>query len=291
MNSRGDVLPPDKANDLSDLPPVELAAFHQIVEMIFHIRGVDLRQYRKKSLRRRISIRMHQHRIEQFRDYAQLLAKNPAECDALLDKITINVTEFFRNPETYAAVRAEILPRLLEEKLKAGTNVFRVWSAGCASGEEPYSIAIMLRELFVGKYAHFLPHIYASDIDDHALAEAKAGVYQERSLRELSLPQREKYFTRQDAGLYSVRNDFRTIIRFVHQNMISDPPFRNIDLIYCRNVIIYFTRELQRKLYENFHAALTAGGYLVAGKVEAVLGITDGLFERVNPAEKIFRKM
>ncbi len=273
-----------------DLSEHELIAFNKILDNIYIQRGADFRQYRPRCLRRRIVVRMHDNETNSFVDYLCVLENNPQEYDKLLDTITINVSEFFRNPETFDAVRQKIIPPILKRKKRLGSHILRIWSAGCATGEEPYSLAIMFKGLFVKDLSGFTATIYATDIDEEALKKANIGQFSINALKVFNELELDRYFTKASEDTYIIKPEYKSTIKFLHHNMINARPPNKMDIIFCRNVIIYFTRELQQRVYENFYNALIKGGFLVAGKVEALLGIGDGLFERIDVTERIFKK-
>ncbi|MBU1043719.1 MAG: protein-glutamate O-methyltransferase CheR [Candidatus Omnitrophica bacterium] len=273
-----------------DLPEAELLAFNKIIHNIYRRRGVDFRQYRTKCLRRRIVVGMHDSRVNSFEEYLDFLIKNPEGYDNLLDRITINVTEFFRNPETFNAVRRKIIPEIVKAKKEINASSIRVWSSGCATGEEPYSLAIMISEVLSELKENFKIRIYATDIDKAALKQAEAGVYKEKALKELKGHQISAYFQKNEQGLYAINPNLKTMINFRHHNMSSDEPLQRIDLIFCRNVIIYFTKELQKQVYANFYKALAPLGYLVAGKTESLMDINESHFAIFDLQERILKK-
>jgi chemotaxis protein methyltransferase CheR len=273
-----------------DLPEDELRAFNKIVNNIYHRRGVDFRQYRPKCLRRRIVVGMHDARVDSFVEYLDFLVKNPDGYDNLLDRITINVSEFFRNPETFIAVRRNVIPAIIQTKKEIGAASIRVWSSGCATGEEPYSLAILFSEVLEELKEKIKIRIYATDIDKAALNQAQAGIYKEKALKELKNYQISSYFQKNEQGLYAINSKFKEMIKFSYHNMISDEPLQRMDLIFCRNVIIYFNKELQKLVYDNFYKALVPRGYLVAGKTESLMDINETYFERFNLQERVLRK-
>ncbi|MFH1063324.1 MAG: protein-glutamate O-methyltransferase CheR [Candidatus Omnitrophota bacterium] len=273
-----------------DLPKEELRAFNKIINNIYRLHGVDFRQYRSKCLRRRIVVGMHDARVNSFVDYLNFLIKHPDEYDSLLDRITINVSEFFRNPETFSAVRRNVIPSIIQAKKEINASSIRVWSSGCATGEEPYSLAILLSEVLAELKENLKIRIYATDIDKAALKRAEEGIYKEKALKELKNYQVNSYFQKNEQGLYAIKPEFKTMIKFMYHNMISDQPLQRMDLIFCRNVIIYFSKELQKLVYDNFYKALAPKGYLVAGKTESLMDINESYFERINLQERVLRK-
>ena len=276
---------------LNDLSKEELGAFQDILELLYQKTGTDFPLYRDKCMPRRVMVKMHEHKFNKFSEYLNYLKVNPKEIARLLSVITINVSEFFRNPETFAAVKNKVLLELIKIKKTTNSRTIRIWSAGCATGEEPYSIAILLKEVLdASEKGYFTPIIYATDIDEEARVQAELGVYQLSALKELSPGQLDKCFTMVDDNFYQVNKEFRSMIKFSRHNMITDDPLRNIDLIFCRNVLIYFNKELQRKVYKNFYEALANERYIVAGKVETMIGVAEDLFDRVDLAERILKK-
>lgn len=276
--------------NFEDLSREELGAINKILFNLYRERGVDFRQYHHKCLRRRITVRMHSYKLNSFGAYLNVLKNTPSEYDRLLETIAINVSEFFRNPETFDAVRQKVIPKIIECKRKCNKNILRIWSAGCASGEEPYSIVLMLKEIFIDELADFTAIIYATDIDDDALKKAEKGVYGLNALKNLRSKQLEEYFVKGDKDTFMVKPVLKEMIRFKQHNLIEDKPPQQIDLVFCRNVVIYFNKALQRRVYEKFYQVLAHGGFLVAGKVETLLGVADHLFDRVDLAERIFKK-
>ncbi len=277
--------------EFEDLSPEELRAFNMILNNIYRQRGIDFRQYRPKCLRRRVVVGMHDANVESFCAYLDFLNKNPQQYDRLLDRITINVSEFFRNPETFKAIRKKVIPAIVERKENIASYNIRIWSAGCATGEEPYSLAILFKET-----SHELGHnmkinIIATDIDKEALRKAKIGCYEANALKELTTGQIAAYFDKdKDNGKYCIKHQIKVMVKFMNHNMISDEPPPAIDLILCRNVIIYFSKGLQNKVYSNFYDALVLSGFLVAGKTESLMDVKEELFAKVDLCERILQK-
>ena len=258
------------------------------MEKITRDSGFRCASYKDKCLRRRIAVRMRAKGAYTPHEYAGVLDTDPREYKRLLRSLTVNVTKFFRNPETYAAVEKTVVPELF-----GIDDSVRVWSAGCASGEEPYSVAILFH-----KHAHETKScekltkldILGTDIDDEVLGEAERGFYAESALVETPLGLRDRYFP-QVAGLRAMVPEVRQLVRFANDDLLAfKPPVSDVHLLLCRNVIIYFERDAQDKLFAEFHRVLAPGGFLVLGKVETLLGDARALFEPVNARERIFRK-
>lgn len=250
-------------------------------------RGFNTQFYKDKCLRRRIAVRMRARGRTTFEEYAALLDSDPAEYDILLDTLTINVTKFFRNAETWQVVEKEVLPRLFDWKLPQ----HRAWSAGSASGEEAYTLSILLHEWAerhgrTAELGRF--HVTGTDIDRRSLEAAQRGEYPDLSLTETPEEVRERWFS--PGPPFRIRDEAKRNVGFVRRDLISEPPLGEQSLIFCRNVIIYFDREIQERLFHNFYEALLPGGFLVLGKVETLIGPTRGLFRAVNNRERIFQK-
>lgn len=250
-------------------------------------RGFNCHFYKDKCLRRRLAVRMRARGVDTFGGYAALLDTDPAEYDILLDTLTINVTKFFRNAETWSVVEREVVPELFA----LDDDPIRIWSAGCASGEEPYTISILLREWAessgrTGDLARF--RILGTDIDRRSLDAARRAEYPEMSLTETPDEVRERWFS---AGpSFRLAPEIRENVIFVSKDLISGTRERGQHLIVCRNVIIYFDREIQERIFKHFYDALLPGGFLVLGKVETLLGPVRSKFRPVNNRERVFRK-
>lgn len=262
-------------------------ALHALKGKIHRDRGFNCHFYKDKCLRRRLAVRMRARGVESFDGYAELLDTDPAEYEVLLDTLTINVTKFFRNPETWAVVANEVIPELFA----LPDEPVRIWSAGCASGEEPYTISILLREWAAangrtGDLERF--RIVGTDIDRRSLDSARRGEFPEMSLAELSGEHRERWFS--VGPTFRIAAEARENVMFVRRDLISESRERGQHLIVCRNVIIYFDREIQERIFEQFYDALVPGGFLVLGKVETLLGPVRSLFRSVNNRERVFRK-
>jgi chemotaxis protein methyltransferase CheR len=265
------------------------AAFAALMAKITRERGFRCASYKDRCVRRRIAVRMRARGLFTFAEYSAMLDADPREYPRLLRALTINVTKFFRNLETYRVVQEKVLPELWTP----GGAPISVWSAGCSSGEEAYSAGVLFHEHAesAGQLDQ-LPRvsIVGTDIDDDCLGTAQRGLYGDSSFSETPLAIRDKYFPLA-AGLRSVLPAVKRLTSFAIGDLLQDqPPAAGFDLILCRNVIIYFDREAQEKLIAEFHGALREGGILVLGKVETLLGHARDLFRPVSSRERIFRK-
>lgn len=262
-------------------------ALDRLKHKIHRDHGFNCHLYKDKCLRRRIAVRMRARGQTTYADYSALLDRDAAEYEQLLDALTINVTKFFRNHEVWGVLEDEVIPRLFE----GPPGPRRVWSAGCASGEEIYSVAILLHEWAArfgreDELSRF--QLLGTDVDRRSLAAALRGSYPALSMSEAPQALVERWFT---AGPpYQLDPAIRERVRFERRDLISGPAEPRQHLILCRNVIIYFDRAIQEELFDRFYDALEPGGYLVLGKVETLLGRTRSLLRPVNNRQRIFRK-
>jgi two-component system CheB/CheR fusion protein len=267
----------------------------QILQQVRSVTGHDFSLYKKSTIGRRIERRMAQHNIDETAVYARYLKENPAEVALLFKELLINVTSFFRDPEAFATLQQTILPALLADKPTG--YVFRVWVAGCASGEEAYSIAIVLHELLDDLRNHHNPNnphaqdislqIYATDLDDDAIATARIGRYPPNIASDVT-PERLRRFFSKDDGAYKVKKEIREMIVFAVQNVIKDPPFTRLDLLSCRNLMIYLEPELQNRLIPTFHYALKPDGVLLLSSSESIANHPE-LFSALDRKWKFYR--
>ena len=267
------------------VPEKTLSGISQILLQVRRVTGHDFSLYKKSTIGRRIERRMAQHNIEELAVYARYLKENPAEAKILFEELLINVTRFFRDPGAFIVLKQTILPAL-----QAGER-FRVWVAGCASGEEAYSIAIVLHELLDELQGTNAPditlQIYATDLDDDAIAVARAGRYPPDIAQDITPERLHRFFIRDEGG-YRVKKELREMIVFAVQNVIKDPPFTRLDLLSCRNLMIYLEPELQNRLLLNFHYALKPGGVLLLSTSESITTHPD-LFSALDRRWKLYR--
>jgi chemotaxis protein methyltransferase CheR len=266
------------------------AGFRALMEKITRDRGFQCSSYKDKCLRRRIAVRMRARNASTCDQYARILNGDPREYDRLMKSLTVNVTKFFRNRETFSAIDQKVIPSLLG----ASDREIRVWSAGCASGEEPYSLAMLMHaSASTANNVDRLESvsIIGSDIDKACLENAKLAIYGEQSLGETPVELRQRYFEEM-SGLFTLAPEARRPVSLVCSDLLHfRAPIEGAHLIMCRNVIIYFEREAQDALFSHFHETLAPGGFLVLGKVESLLGKARELFSPVNARERIFRKI
>lgn len=263
-------------------------ATNALQPILLHLRettGNDFTQYKKSTLLRRIERRMQVQQIDADVDYLAFLQSNPDESQLLLNELLINVTQFFRDPEAFVVMQEQILPSLLANKFQDST--FRVWVAGCASGEEAYSVAIVLRELLQDHGLALNIQFFATDLDAEAIATARAGLYPLSTANDISAQRLSRYFTQEPTG-YRVKKTLREMIVFAVHNVIKDPPFTRIDLLCCRNLMIYLEQKLQSRLIPTFHFALQQNGVLLLSPSESV-GSHASLFRTLHRKWKFYR--
>jgi two-component system CheB/CheR fusion protein len=265
----------------------EEASLQRFLEGLKERHGVDFTSYKTPTILRRLKRRMVATETATIEDYALYLDDHPEELPQLVNTLLIKVTQFFRNPELFAHLRKEVLPGLIEEARQKGRQL-RIWSAGCATGEEAYSLAIMLSELLGSEAALADVRIFATDIDREAVDFARRGVYPAGALSGISEEQRERYFFEED-GHYEIKKSVRGMIVFGEHDLARRSPFPRIDLVVSRNVLIYFTAELQRRALELFAFSLRNGGYLVLGKAETA-SILPEFFASEQRQHKVYRR-
>jgi len=247
--------------------------------------GHDFSGYKPKTFLRRVRRRMQVHHLESIQGYVDLLRQDPQEVEALFRDLLISVTDFFRDTEGFEAIRAKVIPELFEGR--GAQDTIRVWVPGCATGEEAYSIASMLREHMDSMVAVPRVQVFATDIDARALAVARAARYPEVLLKNMSPERRDRFFTL-DGGSYVVSKSVRELCVFSPHNVIQDPPFSRLDLISCRNLLIYLGVPVQNQVIPTFHYALRPGGFLFLGMSESI-GQYGDLFAPVDKQHRIFR--
>ncbi len=250
--------------------------------------GHDFSKYKAGTLNRRIERRMAVHQFKNMHEYVKYAQQTPAEVEALFRDLLIGVTNFFRDPEAFYVLEEQVIPKLFAGK-RSGDTV-RVWSAGCSTGEEAYSLAILLAERQEHLKQSFTVQVFASDIDSQAIATARGGVYSASIAADISPERLARFFTLEPGGgAYRIHKSIRDMLVFSEHSMIKDPPFSKLDLISCRNLMIYLSGDLQRKLMPLFHYALHPGGFLFLGTSESV-GEASDLFAVVDRKFKLYQR-
>lgn len=249
--------------------------------------GFNCEQYKQAHLKRRLAVRLRATQSKCYKEYADILLKNPDEQKQLKETLTVNVTELFRNPETYEAFHATALPELI--KSRGENRNLKVWSAGCSNGEEPYSIAIMLIEYLGILARRYNISILGTDIDEDSLSKAGLGIFHPKALEKISKERLDRFFIKKYNN-YQVTDEIHRMVTFKNHDLISGPKLSGFDIIFCRNVTIYFEQKLQEKLYLDFYNAMKDGGYFVMGKTETLIGQSSRLFKHVDLKERIYQK-
>ena len=253
-------------------------AYRGLRDVVVAAGGIDITRYKDRCLLRRIAVRQRASGAADLRAYLKLVKA-----------LTIHVSQFFRNPTTFHALQHDVLPAILAEKDRTGGRALRLWSAGCACGEEAYSLALLLCEAAQDALGRYSTTIYGTDIEPECVRAAREGRYSAGSLKSVPARWRQRYFVAAGAQ-YVVGPELRGLVNFKRHNILDAPPFGRIDLVVFRNVLIYMADSLQEQVLRGIHGALNSGGYLVLGKVEGLAGAARDLFAPVNVPERIYRK-
>ena len=258
----------------------------KIFALIRSTTGHDLSHYKQTTIRRRIERRMAIHQVNKIADYVKYLQQAPPEVEILFKDMLIGVTNFFRDPEAFEVMKKQVLPALL--KSKRPDALVRIWSVGCSTGEEAYSLAILFMEAMDMVKNNFTLQVFASDIDAQAIDHARLGVYPDSIAANVSQERLNKYFVKED-NTYKVKKRLRDMIVFAVQNVIKDPPFSKLDLVSCRNLLIYMDSKLQKKVLPLFHYTLNPNGILFLGTSESIGEFTD-LFHPIDRKWKVLKR-
>ncbi len=248
--------------------------------------GHDFSMYKKNTLDRRIERRMSIHKLDKISSYVRFLQENPQELELLFKELLIGVTSFFRDPEAWEKLRDELISVLLETHRAGG--VLRAWSVGCSTGEEAYSLAIVFKEALeqLKPEANFTLQIFATDLDKDGIDKARKGIYPANIVADVSPARLRRFFVKEEGG-YRVGKEIREMVTFATQNVVKDPPFTKLDILICRNLLIYLTPEVQKKLFTLFHYSLNPGGVLFLGSSESVSASTE-LFVPLSTKLRLF---
>jgi two-component system, chemotaxis family, CheB/CheR fusion protein len=265
---------------------VASSSVEAILERIRETRHFDFRNYKRATLHRRIERRMADRHCRTIADYQALLERQPGEFDALVGAMLIKVTAFFRDSDLWAEMARRILPQMLQEK-RPGEEI-RIWCAGCATGEEAFSIAILLAEAMGSSFQNQDIKIFGTDVDEKAVATARRGIYPRSALTDVPKNLLERYFVEEGDG-YAIRKDVRRSVVFGVNNLVSDAPISRLDMVLCRNVFIYLDSGLQKRVLTRFHYALRRHGALVLGKSE-MIPFAAKIFEPLDLPRRIYRK-
>ena len=267
--------------------PGEETDLSRIFGLLHSATRVDFSHYKTSTLKRRIARRMLLRKTQNLRSYLRYLEHHPSEVQALFNDILINVTGFFRDPRAFAALKKKVFPKILRQRPK--DTAIRIWVPGCSTGEEVYSLAIALHEFLGKKFDPKAMQLFGTDISETMIGRARLGIYPENICSQVSPQRLRRYFSRTD-GAYQIAKFIRDVCVFAKQNVAEDPPFSKVDLISCRNLLIYLGPVLQRKVLPVFHYSLRPGGYLLLGGSETI-GSFGNLFGLVDKKNKIYSKL
>jgi len=257
-----------------------------LMEKIYRERGFDFRGYKETTLTRRLGRRLRARGVQSYIDYARVLDNDQTEYDRLFNDLTINVTSFFRDELAFNSLENVVLPAFTQK----GEKNIRIWSAGCATGEEPYSLAMLLVETLGAEASHWGITILGSDIDAKALDQARDGVFSKIQVEGIRPTWLEKHFYAGDSS-FRVSPALKELVIFKEHNLVSDPPYSGLDLVVCRNVLIYLNPLPQAQMIEGFYSALKQGGFLLLGKSEIPVGETRTLFNCIDKKAKVYQKV
>ena len=263
---------------------LEKTALNKIKRLLCENAGLNCSGYREEYLQRRFDIRLKATGTNSYGRYLIYLKRNPSEFDNLLNDLTVNYTTFFRDGDVYLYLEKTLLPLLFRSK-----NPVRIWSAGCASGEEPYSLAILVHKILGKSIGNPSVTIYASDIDKDALSKASLGKYQAKQLGTMDPSLIEQFFTF-NGEVYQVKDFVKRTIHFQQFDLMKPSIHQNLDLILCRNVMIYFAKESQQQIHMGFYNALKEGGYFITGKSEILSGEPSQRFVSTDSFARVYQK-
>jgi chemotaxis protein methyltransferase CheR len=248
---------------------------------IFELTKIDLDSYKERQMKRRIDALILKYGFTSYAEYVNHIRTDKPAYNEFMSYITINVSEFYRNPEQWAVLENDILPYIIDHFGKS----LKVWSAACSTGEEPYSLAMLL-----GKFAPLnLVNILATDIDNHVMEKARLGLYHEKSLKALPREFIDKYFVRINESTYQICDQIKSCVEYRHHDLLKDPYPSDFDLIVCRNVLIYFTEQAKHSIYVNLHSALKKDAILFIGSTEQILNASKYGF--INYRSFFYRKI
>ena len=276
-----------RGGSAEDAKEVDADELTSIFALLRSATRVDFSEYKPASVRRRVARRMALRRVATMHDYVALLREDRTEAPSLFADVLIHVTSFFRDPDAFAALKATVFPEVLKQKSAGGT--IRIWVAGCSTGEEAYSLLIALVEFLIEANASEVPiQLFGTDVSDRAIEKARSGLYPESAVREVGADRLTRFFTKVEGG-YRINANLRERCAFVKHDLASDPPFSKVDLVSCRNVLIYFGQALQRRVLAMFHFALSQPGFLLLGHSENIVEGTN-LFSVIDGGSKVFAR-
>jgi chemotaxis protein methyltransferase CheR len=262
--------------------------FQILLDKIHEDRNIDFSHYHQDLLRRRVAVRIRTLGLPSYSDYLRLLLSTPTEYDRLLEVLCINVSEFLRDPVVWTQVR-KLFEASIRHKKSIREKSFKVWSAGCACGEEPHTIGILLREILGAELSGFSVEIVATDVDSKAMETAKKGEYEKKSVKNLDKALIDKYFVC-SGGMCQANDQIRDMIEVKYLDLTTNDLVKDCDFVFCRNVFIYFDRSLQEQLLMKFYNGLKPAGYLTMGKSETLIREAIQIFDPVDVENRIYRR-
>lgn len=240
-----------------------MSDYEQFKKDILSLTGIDLNAYKERQMKRRINTLSNKYGFKDYSEFYQDLKKNEEHRKQFMNYLTINVSEFYRNPLQWQILETKVIPELLTQ----ANGTLKIWSAACSTGDEPYTIIMVMKELFPNIKVKLL----ATDLDDKVIDYAKEGYYNYKSISNLPANYIQKYFKKDASGMYRLSHDVMNCVEFRQHNLLADRYDTNFDLIVCRNVLIYFTEEAKMEVFKRFHASLRPNGYLFIGSTEQIL--------------------
>lgn len=261
-----------------------------LLNEVFKERRIDFSQYRESLIERRIASRLRATKRSSYEEYIRFLSGNREEMDALLDALTINVTHFFRDTRVFEAIRTKVIPELFPKGAVENKRIARIWSCGSSGGQEATTMLILIAEYLKMDPDKPLVYVYGTDIDRWSIEKAKDGVYEEYEFKEMPDTLRDKYFLSMGNKRYWRKKELNKFLFFKERDCIRDEPIRGVDMVLCRNLFIYFKRELQELCLEKFSKVLNKNGFLVLGLTESLWGAMGKSFVEFDRENRIYRK-
>jgi len=261
-----------------------------LLNEVFKERHIDFSQYREQLIQRRVAVRLRVTKCHSYPEYIDFLKHHRHEMDTLLDALTINVSQFYRDPRVFRAIAGKIIPRLFPAEVIEKRKIVRIWSCGCSGGEEATTVLILISEYLKENINKPQIYIYGTDIDKWSIEKANEGVYEEYEFKDMPAGLKEKYFLSAGNRRFERKKELNQFLFFREQDVIRSEPVKNVDLILCRNLFIYFKRELQEQCLDKFYRALNKDGFLVLGLTESLWGASAKRFTEFDRENRIYGK-
>lgn len=269
---------------------IDSEKFEHVKRTITRLIGFDCSQYSNSFLARRTEVRIRANNMDSYSEYSRLLQKSKEERDKLNKELTINVTNFFRDAVMWDVFKDEVIPTMIKLKKEKALNKIRIWCVGCSSGEEPLSIAICFLEALGHTLKRFDVSISGIDMDPMMIENARRGLYEEHQFREMNERYRNKYFDKAEDGSYKAKKEIMDMVSCKVGDVFSAFKPKNLDIIFCRNTVIYFSKDAKSKLYEDFYDCLSDEGFFIMGKTEILQGPAREKFQVFDGKERIYIK-